>query len=99
MNKAKIILFVTVVFYTFGCVKPEDNKPNNPVTPGVSNLWIVNEGLFNQNNSTLSLLNLNTKNITNDFFQAITGRRLGDTGNFIFKGLHLYTRWFKNWFF
>ncbi len=53
-----------------------------PETPGeTGKLFILSEGLFNMNNSTLSLLNFKNRTITPDFFSSTNGRGLGDTAN------------------
>ena len=44
-------------------------------------LLVLNEGLFNLNNASLSWVDLNTSSVSDDFFQQKTGRKLGDTGN------------------
>lgn len=44
-------------------------------------ILILNEGLFNLNNSSLSWLDLSTHEVTNDIFLSINNRPLGDTGN------------------
>jgi len=42
---------------------------------------VVNEGLFHQNNSTLSWVNFSNGKVYNQIFEQKTGRQLGDTGN------------------
>ncbi len=44
-------------------------------------LFILSEGLFNNNNSTLASYDLTTKTLVADFFLAENKRGLGDTGN------------------
>lgn len=56
--------------------------PEPPVETNLSSGWLVlNEGLFQQNNSTLGWYNLNNQSYTTDFFEQRTNRSLGDTGN------------------
>ena len=53
-----------------------------PATPGESGkMYVLCEGLFNMNNSTLSLLNFDNKTINPDFFLFQNNRGLGDTAN------------------
>jgi YVTN family beta-propeller protein len=53
-----------------------------PFTPGeTGKMYVLSEGLFNMNNSTLSLLNFNNRSINSDFFLYQNNRGLGDTGN------------------
>ena len=44
-------------------------------------LLVLNEGLFQHNNSSLSWVNLADESINNTFFEQKTNRGLGDTGN------------------
>ena len=44
-------------------------------------LYILSEGLFNLNNSTLASYDLNSKTLVTDFFLAANKRGLGDTAN------------------
>jgi len=61
------------------CHKDKVNpKPATPVTDG---FYILNQGLFNDNNSTLSFYSYSTKAVTADIFNSANARGLGDTGN------------------
>ncbi|MCS6989406.1 MAG: hypothetical protein NZM06_07805, partial [Chloroherpetonaceae bacterium] len=42
---------------------------------------VLNEGLFQRNNSTLTYYEIDSNRAFTDFFERQTGRRLGDTGN------------------
>ena len=44
-------------------------------------LYILSEGLFNLNNSTLASYDLNSKTLATDFFLTVNKRGLGDTAN------------------
>ncbi len=44
-------------------------------------IFILSEGLFNMNNSTLSYINFDNKTIEYDFFSLLNSRGLGDTAN------------------
>ena len=55
---------------------------NLPVTEGeTGKMYVLSEGLFNMNNSTLSCINFDNKTIEYDFFALLNGRGLGDTAN------------------
>jgi len=78
----KLILFLMLSTFVFTAC----NKNNNPVTPPPSaksrGIYVVNEGLFGQNNSTLSYINLTKKTITNNAYSsANNGQSLGDNAN------------------
>lgn len=53
-------------------------KTATPVTDG---FYILNQGLFNDNNSSLSFYSYANKAVTADIFNAANNRGLGDTGN------------------
>lgn len=44
-------------------------------------LYVLSEGLFNMNNSTLSFINFDNRTIEYDFFALLNKRGLGDTAN------------------
>ena len=44
-------------------------------------MYILSEGLFNQNNSSLARYSFNRQRCTNNYFSANNQRRLGDTAN------------------
>jgi hypothetical protein len=71
-----LILFLILV----GC-----KKKNSVFTADDSalqhGLLVLNEGLFNLNNASLSWIDLTTTKVTDDFFMQQTSRKLGDTGN------------------
>ncbi len=63
----------------FACDKDE-NQPT--VTETLDNgILVLCEGLFQQNNSSLSWIDLSNEAVNTDFFTSQNGRFLGDTGN------------------
>ncbi|MDC3253110.1 hypothetical protein OAU25_02575 [Crocinitomicaceae bacterium] len=77
MRYINILLLFGVIS---GC-KPE------PITCPVVNTTITNgalvlcEGLFQQNNSSISWIDFSTNDVDNSYFVTATNRQLGDTGN------------------
>lgn len=67
------VLFISIVFS--GCKKPE---PDNPVTDLSKGYYVLNEGSWQMNNTSLSFVNLNG-NVLPDAFVSMNGRGLGDT--------------------
>ena len=59
------------------CKKASNTPAAAPVTTG---LYVLNQGLFGSNNSTLSFYSYTTKQATTDEFAAVNSRGLGDTG-------------------
>ena len=76
-NISYLILFI---FIGFSCKK----KPieTAPVHTTFSNgILCLNEGLFQQNNASLSFYSKGSKKVDQSIFKTINGRDLGDTGN------------------
>ncbi len=62
------------------CKKEE--PPVTAISETFKNGYLVlNEGLFQQNNSTLSWIDLSDDSVTENIFSSINNRPLGDTGN------------------
>lgn len=78
MNSIKYIL---ILLLFVGC-KKDEIEPSEDLPSNYSNgILVLNEGLFQQNNSTLSWIDLNSNEIRQDLFLEINDRLLGDTGN------------------
>lgn len=78
MKKSLFVLILLAVYMT-ACHK----KPVTPDNPAVerNGMYILNEGVWNYNNSTISFYNFNSNEVTSDIFTAVNNRGLGDTGN------------------
>lgn len=65
------------------CVKeplpPPEEKTNQQLT--TNGVYVLNEGVFNMNNSSLSHIAMDEGTIVKDYFYARNSRKLGDTGN------------------
>ncbi|MDR1345446.1 MAG: YncE family protein [Bacteroidales bacterium] len=61
----------------FGC-KPPEKTTETAVTHGI---FVLNEGNWHLNNSTITYYNLETGEVIEDIFEATNHRKLGDTGN------------------
>jgi hypothetical protein len=80
MKHNRIILFVALLVVGMtACKKDKDDAQAPKVTTGV---YVLNEGLFNKNNSMLSYYDFSTGTVSTDYFaKANSGTGLGDTGN------------------
>jgi YVTN family beta-propeller protein len=78
MKKSLVVLLLLSI--SFSACRKEPVTPDNP-TVERNGLYILNEGLWNYNNSTISFYNLNSGEVTFDIFTAVNNRGLGDTGN------------------
>lgn len=85
MKQFKQQTFLTVLLLTsiFAACKKDDRSSNQPEPPKAERvgLYVLCEGLFNANNTSLTYYNYNDKNLVQDQFTAVNGRGLGDTGN------------------
>ncbi|MGI6341688.1 MAG: YncE family protein [Bacteroidales bacterium] len=77
----KIVLLSLMVFTYYSCVQEPDNPDDNPITEGKKVLLVLNEGLFNMNNSTITYFNYDDSTAVTDYFAEKNSRGLGDTGN------------------
>lgn len=80
MNLIKYVLIFLLIFTASSCKKEQKIEDEAPAF--LSNgMLVLNEGLFQLNNASLSWVNLLNGSVDNDFFTKKTGRLLGDTGN------------------
>ena len=79
MQFNKFLNFFLIILI-FGCRKKsiQQNDVSNIKDAGY---LVLNEGLFNQNNATLTWYDVESNSITEDVFQTKNERGLGDTGN------------------
>ncbi len=74
------LLAALLVFLYAGCVKEPKDQPGPKVVAKAVGIYVLNEGLFGMNNSTLSYYDIESKIIHQDFFRTQNNRGLGDTG-------------------
>jgi hypothetical protein len=78
-------IVIAIASVLTSCEKSTQVVPILPLQPGgavVRGAYILCEGLWRQDNSTLSRYDDSTQMVANDFFSRVnTGLRLGDTGN------------------
>jgi YVTN family beta-propeller protein len=90
MKKNKLSLLVlTLMVFIYSCKKDNTPAPAAPkVTTGV---YVLNQGLYGANNTTLTYYDFASKTQTTDYFKFINGFGLGDTGSdFIVYGSKAY---------
>jgi len=77
-----ILIVLAMASVLSACRKDKENVPEEQeIVPVRKGLYILSEGNFNGNNSSLTYYDYDTKVITADKFSAANGRGLGDTGN------------------
>ncbi len=75
----RLISFILLALLLFSC-KKKDNKPE-PSVAMQNGVLVLCEGLFQQNNASVSWIDLASDQVYNDFFFTKNNRSLGDTGN------------------
>ncbi len=91
MKKNKLsLLAAAVTAFFFSCTKDHNTTPPAPpkVTTG---LFVLNQGVYGANNTTLTYYDFGTSTATTDYFKKVNGFGLGDTGSdFIIYGGKMY---------
>jgi len=73
-------LLITLIIFLDSCKKEKDEP--TPIISSLSNgILVLNEGLFQYNNASLSWVNRTDFSSDNTFFEQQADRYLGDTGN------------------
>ena len=91
ITKRYFLLVIGLVLIAISCRKPIEDDDNPKFISGIKGLYILNEGLFNMNNSSITYYNAETGEVTPDIFLKVNRRGLGDTGNDLQKyGSKLY---------
>jgi DNA-binding beta-propeller fold protein YncE len=83
MKKDTLKYCFAILFLLAGLTSCKKEKEEQQVAPAhlQKGLLVLNEGLFQLNNSALSWVNLDKHTVNLDFFTQKTERLLGDTGN------------------
>ncbi len=81
-RQALLLCLTALTFLFISCdPKPGPTPPPVPVDAHAKGLFILNEGLFLMNNSTLSFYDFQNSTLTDDLFIQANQRGLGDVGN------------------
>lgn len=82
MKKSVLIIFVMSLFVLNSCNKSVDPIIDPPALQQSSGVVIVSEGLFSQNNSSISYFSFKNNNVTQNVYAlANNSAKLGDTAN------------------
>lgn len=89
MKRIQFLILTILTLTFFISCKKDDVKTKKPeVTTGA---YILNEGNYGANNTTLTYYDFDTRVATTDFYKTVNGSGLGDTGNdMILYGSKLY---------
>lgn len=81
-NKFLILLFIFSIFLA-GC--DNSTEPGDPPAVVKRGILVVNEGLYSQNNSSLTFFNLDERKLYSNAYKAANNsKNLGDTANDLF---------------
>jgi hypothetical protein len=80
MNRIKVSIWICFIVLS-SCKKEVVETPVFVSSSLEKGMLVLNEGLFQQNNASISYVHFNSLNVNNLFFEERTGRPLGDTGN------------------
>lgn len=78
-----LVWSVVIILFFTSCDDMHDKLPDGalPQNQEISQIFVLCEGLFNMNNSTLAMYDFDAKNIEKDYFLSANKRGLGDTAN------------------
>jgi hypothetical protein len=76
----KIYVYIALILMCINLISC-DGKPSKPAAEFAYDVWVLNEGLWNMNNSSITGYHTISKSHTTDFFSEENGRVLGDVGN------------------
>jgi len=79
MKKIKLLLIIILILSS--CSEPTNHQITNLPDSIVNGCYILCEGLFGQNNSTLSVIDFDNDKIYNNYFFQKNNEKIGDTGN------------------
>lgn len=78
----KFFILLPAFSVFISCEKePEKPNGNDDINFSGKGIYVLNEGLFNMNNSTITWYDFETEQASTDWFEIQNGRKLGDTGN------------------
>jgi len=79
--KRYLLIVPAAIALLSSCHKDKIVPQTDTPTAERAGLYILNQGGFGSNNSTLTFYNYTTKQLTADFYSSVNGSKLGDTGN------------------
>lgn len=85
MKKNLLLLLIFLLSLTLYSCSDDDDTIVDPPQPATQGVFVVNEGLYGQNNSSLTYHSLEDNTTSQNVFQSTNnGSKLGDTANDIF---------------
>jgi YVTN family beta-propeller protein len=76
-----LLIAITFVMVLASCHKDKVIPKSDTPTATRAGLYVLNQGGFGSNNSTLTYYDYTTKQLTPDLFSSVNGSKIGDTGN------------------
>ncbi|MDX2127543.1 MAG: hypothetical protein SFU91_00735 [Chloroherpetonaceae bacterium] len=69
-----------ILFFAASCKNTIDFDPIPEIRPS-KGVYVLNQGLFQGNNATLTYYDIDSNKAVTDFYEQKNGKKLGDTGN------------------
>lgn len=79
LSRAALVLILLLL--ALATCRPLPTEPMASLPATTRGIYVLNEGLFQRNNSTLTFYSLDSNKAITDFFELVNRRTLGDTGN------------------
>lgn len=80
ISNSVLIALIASIFFSASCIRPNPG-PENVIDAHTDGIYVLNEGLFQMNNCTLSYYDIAKGTVTDNIFLQANGRGLGDSGN------------------
>lgn len=77
----KIAFFLILPLFILSCDKTPEDEQFPKQVPSEPGIYILNEGIWGQNNSSLQFFSVTTGLLSGDLKTGVLGEPLGDTGN------------------
>lgn len=91
---------LSIALFTFGlasCDSDNSNEPGFPDKPSSSFGYVLNQGSYGKNNSTISFYNTANNTSSDGYYQQVNGESFGDTGqDMIVYGSKIYITIYKS---
>ncbi|SDP91666.1 40-residue YVTN family beta-propeller repeat-containing protein [Mucilaginibacter sp. OK268] len=75
------LMTIALAVLLSACHKDKINPKSDTPTASRAGLYVLNQGIFQSNNSTLTYYDYTTKQLVPDIYSSVNGSPLGDTGN------------------